>query len=172
MARWRRPAGSASKAGRSCRAVPAGARDLDFLRSTQRCIRAPRIPAFRRLDLFGIPWILSSEMSLFNGLQATRGQINLLGGPFPAGGCKRGPSSTRRSSALKLLAGRKRLGALRDHGSRHRAGPIGDCDQTNADFGFLQGIVDMAPLYKILARGGTLADTAYRNPIYNACLSG
>ncbi len=40
-------------------------------------------PAFDRLDLFGIPWILSSEMSLFNGLQATRGQFYFLRGPFP-----------------------------------------------------------------------------------------
>jgi hypothetical protein len=27
-------------------------------------------PGFRRLDFLGFPWILSSEMSLFNGLRA------------------------------------------------------------------------------------------------------
>ena len=40
-------------------------------------------PGFGRLDLFGIPWILSSEMSLFNGLHATPGPFLIHAAPFP-----------------------------------------------------------------------------------------
>ncbi len=40
-------------------------------------------PGFGRLDLFGIPWILSSEMSLFNGLHATPGPFLIHAAPSP-----------------------------------------------------------------------------------------
>src|SRR5208337_3892010 len=33
-------------------------------------VAAPQICGLRRLDLFGFPWILSTEMNLFNGLRA------------------------------------------------------------------------------------------------------
>ena len=105
-------------------------------------------PAFGRLDLFGIPWILSSEMSLFNGLQATWGQFYFSRGPFPPAMRRKGrPSSIRRSTALKRLAGAEKAGHAGDHGSRHREVRSGHWDQTNAAFAFLQGIVDLAPFY-------------------------
>src|SRR5208283_1055256 len=46
-------------------------RNLDFLRPPQGQRVAPRISGFGRLDFLGIPWILSTETSLFNGLRAT-----------------------------------------------------------------------------------------------------
>ena len=46
------------------------AKHLDFLRSPQLDPAAPQLSGFRGLDLFGIPWILSSETGLFNGLRA------------------------------------------------------------------------------------------------------
>ncbi len=111
-------------------------------------------PAFGRLDLFGIPWILSSEMSLFNGLQATWGRFYFSRGPFPSACVTKGrPSSILSSTAMKRLAGRKRPGALMDHGSRHREVRSGHWDQTNAVFAFWQGIVDWAPFYTKVRRG-------------------
>ncbi len=43
-------------------------------------------PGFGRLDLFGIPWILSSEISLFNGLHATPGPFLIHAAPSPEAG--------------------------------------------------------------------------------------
>ena len=79
-------------------------------------------PGFGRLDLFGIPWILSSEMSLFNGLHATPGPFLIHAALSPQSGAQiPGCPSIRRSTALKPLARRKPLGAPR-HGNRHRKG--------------------------------------------------
>ena len=108
IGRRRRPGGSPRKPRALAARFSPAREHLDFLRSTQPCIRAPQIPAFRRLELFGIPWILSSEMGLFNGLRATRGQFYFQGGPFP-GACvakagRRRPEGRPRRS---LLAGRK-----------------------------------------------------------------
>ncbi len=53
-----------------------------------------------------------SEMSLFNGLQATRGQFYFSRGPFPRACVAKGRlSSIPRPTAMKRLAGRKRPGA-------------------------------------------------------------
>ncbi len=62
------------------------ARDLDFLRSPQSEHGAPRISGFWRLELFGFPWILSSEMSLFNGLHATPGPFLIHAALSPEAG--------------------------------------------------------------------------------------
>ena len=131
--------------------LPPARDNLDFLRSTQRCIRAPQIPAFRRLDLFGIPWILSSEMGLFNGLRATRGQFYFLGAPSreqasqaPAAVApKADPDETPRRAEKPWRAG--------NYGSRHRNGPIRHWDQTNATFSFWQENVDSARFLQIPA---------------------
>ena len=58
-------------------------------------------PGFGRLDLFGIPWILSSEMSLFNGLHATPGPFLIHAAPSPRiRSARPGRHSIRRSTAL------------------------------------------------------------------------
>ena len=72
----------ASKAARSC----AGALRREIwissgLRGGASGLRES--PGFGRLDLFGIPWILSSEMSLFNGLHATPGAFLIHAAPSP-----------------------------------------------------------------------------------------
>ena len=123
-------------------------RHLDFLRSPQLCIRAPRISAFRRLDLFGIPWILSSEMSLFNGLRATWGRFYFRAALPRAHASQKGrPPSIRRSAAPKHLAGQKRPGAQKIMAVDRAKGPSGHWDQTNAVFAFWQEIVDLVPVY-------------------------
>ena len=45
-------------------------------------------------------------------------------------------------------------GEVEDHGGRHRKGPIGHCDQTNAVFAFWQVIVDLARFLKNLGGRG------------------
>ncbi len=99
-------------------------------------------PAFARLELFGIPWILSSEMSLFNGLHATPGQFYFQGGPFRR---KASQSPAVVDSKIDPTEPARRAEEARqveDHGGRHRKGPIGHWDQTNAVFAFWQEIVD------------------------------
>ena len=145
IGRRRRPGGSPRKPRALAARFSPAMRHLDFLRSTQRCIRAPQIPAFRRLELFGFPWILSSEMGLFNGLRATWGQFYFQGGPFP-GACVARPAAVdpkaARAEASSPGGKARRAG---NHGSGHRRGPIGHWDQTNAVFAFWQEIVDLAP---------------------------
>ena len=115
-------------------------------------------PGFGRLDLFGIPWILSSEMSLFNGLQATPGPFLFFGGPFPQGPIVFDPKVER----TKAPRPAEEAGQAGDHGNRHRGGPIGHWDQTNAAFAFLQGIVDLAPFYAKLRRPTGSLESVHR----------
>ena len=82
--------------------------------------------AFARLDLFGIPWILSSETSLFNGLQATRAEFYFKWPPPP-------PHAPQAPERWPRQHPRR---AERDHGIRHREGPIGHWDQTTAALPF------------------------------------
>ena len=127
-------------------AVLFGARHLDFLRSTQRCIRAPQISGFWRLELFGIPWILSFEMGLFNGLRATRGQFYFHHGPF-LGDASKGPAVIDpKVDRAELPRRAERLGALMSMAVDIVKGPIGHWEQTNAVFSFWQEIVDLAPV--------------------------
>jgi hypothetical protein len=57
---------------------------LDFRRPARGSLRAAQKPGFSTLDSLGIPWILSSEISLFNRLRATSGRFFLLGSSFSA----------------------------------------------------------------------------------------
>ncbi len=114
--------------------VVGGPRHLDFLRSARGCSEAPRIPGFWTLDLFGIPWILSSEMSLFNGLRARRA-IFIFRGRLSLSLRRKGRQASVRRSA----------GRARDHGGRRRGSPVQHWDQPNAAFAFLQAIVDSTP---------------------------
>ncbi len=102
-------------------------------------------PGFGRLYSFGIPWILSSEMSLFNGLHATPGPflIHAALPPKRKTQCS-GRHSIRRSTTLKPAPNGNRW-TRRDHGNRHRKGRTGHWDETNAAFAFWQEIVDSAP---------------------------
>ena len=106
-----RPDGSPRKP-RALAPVPSGAR---FGFPQVYAVRASGLresPGFGRLDLFGIPWILSSEMSLFNGLHATPGPFLIHAALSPEAGARRpGRHSIRRSTALKPLAKQKPLGA-------------------------------------------------------------
>src|SRR5208337_1872316 len=45
--------------------------------------RLRKFSGFGRLDFLGIPWILSTETSLFNGLRASAGDLFSSCGPFP-----------------------------------------------------------------------------------------
>ena len=56
--------------------------DLDFLGAPRGRSAAPRIPPQGRLEKLGLPWILLSESSLFNGLRRKRSE-EFLGPPFP-----------------------------------------------------------------------------------------
>ncbi len=99
-------------------------------------------PAFGRLDLFGIPWILSSEMSLFNGLHATPGQFYFLGGPFPGRRHERPAVVNSKIDHTEPARRAEEARQVEDHSGQHRKGPIGHCDQANAVFAFWQEIVD------------------------------
>ena len=89
------------------RTVLPGARHLDFLRSTQRCIMAPRISGF-----WPVGFIWNSLDSLvrnepFQWVTSDLGPILFFGGPCPPNARHNGPPSIRRLTALKRLAGRK-----------------------------------------------------------------
>ncbi len=105
-------------------------------------------PGFGRLDLFGIPWNLSSEMSLFNGLRATPGPFFSLGGSFPRQRVEKRPvgfdSKLDRADAPRQA---KAAGRAGNHGGRHREGSIWHSNQAKAVFAFLQGNVDSIPFY-------------------------
>ncbi len=69
------------------------------------------------MDLFGIPWILSSEMSLFNGLHATPGPFLIHAAPSPQSGAQFRPSFDPKADRAEALgqaetAGRARIMAI------------------------------------------------------------
>ena len=113
-------------------------------------------------------------MSLFNGLRATRGQFYFLG-PFLRAGFERaGRRLAPKAARAETPRRAEKAWRAENHGSRHREGPIGHRDQTNAAFAFLQGIAELGAIYTNFQRerSGALAVAPYRNPIYNARLSG
>src|SRR5208282_4385532 len=87
-------------------------------------------------------------MSLFNGLRATPGQFLFLGGPFPPTSVAR--AGRRRSEGRRRTPRRaEKAWRAENHRGRHRNGPIGHWDQTNAVFAFWQEIVDSARFLQI-----------------------
>ena len=110
-----------SKAARDSAGLPP-ARDIwisSGLRSLASGLR--EFPGFGGLELFGIPWILSSEMSLFNGLHATRGQKKFarpLSGHRP----RKWPPSIRTSTADEKHRRRKELEVVAVNVARIRSG--------------------------------------------------
>ncbi len=62
-------------------------------------------PGFGRLDFLGIPWILSSEMSLINGLRATSRRFFFHAAAFrvkrPMSGLRRRRSASRFDVRMK-----------------------------------------------------------------------
>ncbi len=99
-------------------------------------------PGFRRLDSFGIPWILSSEMSFFNGLRATLGPFLFLGGPFPGGSVERAARFGPKVAGAEASRRRQRPDKRRIMAVDIEKIVIGQWDQTNAAFPFWQGNVD------------------------------
>ncbi len=105
LSTWTDAEPSAIRLRRSVRWSASGARHLDFLSPPRGRAGAPRISGFRT---FGFSWILSSEISLFNGLHATQGRFFRQAALSRSMFRKGQPASIRRPTALKRLAGRKR----------------------------------------------------------------
>ena len=103
------------------------------------------LPGFGRLDLFGIPWILSVRNEPFQWVTRDPRPIFNSCGPFPRSGRRRPgrPSIPKVDRAEPLVPSRNRR-ARRDHGNRDRKGRTEHWDQTNAVFAFWQEIVDSA----------------------------